>query len=74
MKAKTVPLPKRWWGPGGLKDVGLPLDPHVLEGVRLAVPVIKEKLFPSLNRPLGKDPDAMIPIHHNHFGITVGIH
>lgn len=38
-EAKTVPLPKRWWGPGGLKDVGLPLDPHVLEGVCLAVPV-----------------------------------
>lgn len=60
--------------PGGLKDIGLSLDPHVLEGICLAVPVIKEKLLPSLNRPLGKDPNPMVPVHHDHFGVTVGIH
>lgn len=26
-------------GPRGLKDIRLPLDPHVLEGISLAVPV-----------------------------------
>lgn len=31
------------WGPGGLKDIGLPLDPHVLEGISLAVPVPEQE-------------------------------
>lgn len=60
--------------PGGLKDVGLPLDPHVLEGIRLTVPIIKEELFTSLNCPLGKDSNPMISIHHDHFSIAVGVH
>lgn len=40
----------------------------------MAVPVIKEELFASLNCPLGKNPNPMIPVHHDHFGITVGVH
>ena len=39
-----------------------------------ASPVIKEELFASLNCPLGKDPNSMIPVHHDHFGITVGVY
>lgn len=75
MKAKTVPLPQALvWGQGGLKDISLSLDPHILEGISLAVPVIKEELFASLNCPLGKDPNPMISVHHDHFGITVGVH
>ena len=44
MKAETVPLPKALaWGPGRLKDIGLPLDSHVLEGIGLAVPVPEQE-------------------------------
>lgn len=31
-----------------------------------ASPIIKEELFASLNCSLGKDPNAVISIHHDH--------
>lgn len=44
MRAKTMLLPQApAWGPGGLKDISLPLDPHVLEGISLAVPVPEQE-------------------------------
>ena len=43
-KAKTALLPQAWArGPGGLKDISLPLDPHVFEGISLAVPVPEQE-------------------------------
>lgn len=41
VEAKMVRPPRGWSGVGTqeLKDVGLPLYPHVLEGIGLAVPV-----------------------------------
>lgn len=47
MKAKTVPLPQALvWGQGGLKDISLSFDPHVLEGISLAVPVPEQEEEP----------------------------
>lgn len=57
----------------GLSHLHLPLDPDVLEGVGLAVSVVKEELLSLEYRPFGKDPYPVIPIHHHHFCVAVGV-
>lgn len=56
-----------------LRHLYLPLYPHVLEGVGLAVSVVKEELLPLHDRSLGEDPDAVVSVHHHHFSVAVGI-
>lgn len=57
----------------GLSHLHLPLDPHVFEGVGLAVSVVKKELLSLKYGPFGKDPYPVIPIHHHHFSVAVGI-
>lgn len=46
---------------------------HILEGISLAIPVVKEKLFTSLYRSLGKYANSVIPIYHHYFCIAIGV-
>lgn len=57
-----------------LDDIGLPLYANILQGICLAVPVIKEELLSCLDGPLGKDSYPVVSIHHHNFGIAIGVH
>lgn len=57
----------------GLSQLHLPLDPHVFEGVGLAVSVVEKELLSLEYGPFGKDPYPVIPVHHHHFSVAVRI-
>ena len=49
------------------------LDPDEPELLGGSVPVVEEKLVSVLDVPLGEDPDPMVAVHLQHFGVAVGV-
>ena len=49
------------------------LDSHEAELLCGSIAIVKEELFTGLDVPLGKNPDAMVPVHLQHLGVTIRI-
>lgn len=58
---------------GSLENFHLAFDPHKLQLLRRSVTVIEEKFFSRLDDALGEDSDPMVAVHHDDFGVAVGV-
>lgn len=56
-----------------LENFHFPFNPNKLELLCWTVSIVKEQFFSRLNDSFGKDPNAMITVDHNHFGVTIRV-
>lgn len=58
---------------GFLENLHFPLDSDEFQLLGGAVTVVEEELLAGLDDSLGENADAMVAVHHNHFGVAIRV-